>query len=321
MEKLAIFQGLLVLMLSFPLSAQGDDVPGACKDCHSDLIGQEHMHYPAEDACDNCHTAKGNEHPQDGVPGFELAEPLPGLCFLCHEEYLKSSLHAPVEMGECLMCHSAHGSENPDLLLKSTEVSLCGECHDLSMANKKFKHQALEAGTCSSCHNPHESGYASLLKNQKQALCLDCHEKLRNEASLPWQHYPFEDDCGSCHEAHSSELHTLLKMSFPAGIYAGGQSENFELCFSCHDRALMEEEETSTSTAFRDGKKNLHFLHLNGGKARSCKLCHNIHGSSNKFLLADVVPFGHWNMPVGFAPSESGGSCNTGCHARISYSR
>ncbi|MEN8157871.1 MAG: cytochrome c3 family protein [Bacteroidota bacterium] len=405
-------------------------VLNACTDCHSDLVGQKVMHYPAEDDCENCHMANGEEHPQEGVKGFDMADEMPGLCFLCHEENTKTNIHAPSEMGECLMCHSAHGSPNKGLLVKSKESELCADCHDMSMTEQRVKHGPVAGGDCSSCHEPHQSDNYGLLKTEKRSMCLNCHTSVRMESELENIHYPFEDDCANCHETHSSEhdgllvdksrdlcltchdmqstldeakvvhgvvndekgcanchsphaskngmlllksgkalcldchsepieteerviadigslvkpgnyVHGVIEMdgcgtchfphsseqpfllnsAFPGGAYAAATVENFDLCFMCHDAELMESETTSYATNFRNGEQNLHYLHINGEKGRNCNLCHNVHGSGNEHLMADKVLFGSWEMPVGFTPLESGGSCLTGCHAEKKYLR
>jgi predicted CXXCH cytochrome family protein len=372
----------------------------------------------------------GNEHPQDGVPGFDLGDEMPGLCFLCHEEHTKENKHAPVEMGECLMCHSAHGSPNKGLLIQSPESAMCAECHDMSMTELRVKHGPIGGGTCSSCHDPHQSDQSALLKSEKPGLCMQCHTKASLEGGMAILHYPFEDDCANCHTTHSSEqdhllnekmpelcymchdmqstieeapvvhkviiqgkgcsnchsphasnqgmllikegkalcmdchsetieteertlaniglslkegnfIHGVIEMdgcivchsphtsdnplllngTFPTSTYTAATAENFDLCFTCHDAALMETEVTTDATNFRNGDKNMHFLHINGEKGRNCNLCHDMHGSANEHLIADKVMFGNWDMPVGFKVLENGGSCLTGCHAEKQYIR
>ena len=233
-----------------------------CIDCHSDLVGQAVMHYPAEDDCENCHMPNGNEHPQDGVSGFDLGDEMPGLCFLCHEEYAKKNKHAPVEMGECLMCHSAHGSPNKGLLLQAPESAMCGECHDMSLTEQRVKHGPIGDGTCNSCHDPHHSEQTALLKSESPGLCMQCHTKTRLEGGMANQHYPFEDDCSNCHLTHSSEQDHLLNEKMP------------ELCYICHD-----------SEPVLDTTKVLHRV-VNDEKG--CSNCHSPHAASQDNLLKEA---------------------------------
>src|SRR3712207_4444732 len=81
-------------------------------------------------------------------------------------------------------------------------------------------------------------------------------------------------------------------------------------------------ERTATATGFRDGDRNLHFLHVNRAeKGRTCRACHDAHSSSVANHMRESVPFGDWALPVGFQPTADGGSCTPGCHLPVSYSR
>jgi predicted CXXCH cytochrome family protein len=85
---------------------------------------------------------------------------------------------------------------------------------------------------------------------------------------------------------------------------------------------MVQYPETSFATNFRDGERNLHYLHVhNKQKARSCTLCHSLHGSNNPKLIADSVPFGKWSLPLKFVKTETGGGCAPGCHKPQAYDR
>jgi hypothetical protein len=83
----------------------------------------------------------------------------------------------------------------------------------------------------------------------------------------------------------------------------------------------MENAQTSNETNFRDGTRNLHYVHVNREKARNCTTCHDIHGSKYVHLIAEKVAFGKWEMPMKFDVNETGGSCSTGCHKKLNYNR
>lgn len=266
----------ILLLLVFTPRLEAQEEGPACTDCHSDLLDLEMMHYPAEDACDNCHRDPGPGHPEDGFPGGSLVDSLPGLCLLCHE----------------------------------------AEAHE-----KTYRHGAQQGRGCISCHDPHGSPVAGLLKKEKRQLCMDCHPGIRKMDRLAYRHLPYEDDCGNCHASHSSDFSSLLVDAYPARLYAPGVADTFALCFQCHDPALIEEANTSWGTAFRDGERNLHYLHLQGEKGRGCSLCHTLHASSLEHLLAGIVRFGQWDMPLQYTPLENGGSCATACHSRKAYAR
>ena len=109
-------------------------------------------HEVAVDDCENCHMANGNEHPKEGVKGFELGDAVPALCFMCHEENTKSTIHPPAEE-ECLMCHSPHSSANMALLNLSPPADLCVDCHLYPNWKPVAKYDHMpEPISCELCH-------------------------------------------------------------------------------------------------------------------------------------------------------------------------
>ncbi len=136
-------------------------------------------------------------------------------------------------------------------------------------------------------------------------------------------HGPIKDGtCTACHDPHGAKFANLLAKEFPADAYAPYTDTEYELCFSCHKRDLLQYPDTSFATGFRDGERNLHYLHVNNkAKGRSCRLCHNMHGSANPKLIADAVPFGKWSLPLKFVKTETGGGCSPGCHKPQYYDR
>ncbi len=45
------------------------------------------------------------------------------------------------------------------------------------------------------------------------------------------------------------------------------------------------------------------------------------HASGNPFFLREAVPFGEWEIPLGFTRDSEGGTCASGCHRVKSYVR
>jgi predicted CXXCH cytochrome family protein len=121
-----------------------------------------------------------------------------------------------------------------------------------------------------------------------------------------------ENACGNCHDAHASQNSQLLRR------------RTDELCFNCHEPQMVLDAKTSNLTNFRDGERNLHFVHVNReDKGRSCRTCHDVHGSDLPKHMASSVPFegSNWSMPIAFEPMTDGGRCAPGCHTPKEYHR
>jgi len=261
-----------------------------CSDCHSDLIESAVVHGPASQSCDNCHNVDIKEHAENGARGLNLVKEVPELCYTCHEE-IKTDL-----------------SSLPQV------------------------HLAMNSG-CTSCHSPHSSDEKNILVAQQKKLCLSCHNKdvtatgektVNIKKLLSYSkvvHPPVEGGCVVCHQPHASQNNYLLISAFPKGNYVPAVRDTFAFCWECHDSDLLEVAQTTSATNFRDGERNLHFVHMNGPKARSCIMCHNVHASANEHLIEDKVKFGNWELPIRYIPNENGGSCFPGCHAEKTYTR
>lgn len=187
----------------------------------------------------------------------------------------------------------------------------------------------------SRCHVPHASAIAANLKKPQLELCLDCHDKpiragrsvlvdLESQlAAKPNWHEPVrEGACSDCHDPHGSVHFRLLRKPFPERFYAPFKAREYGLCFSCHEVAMVTSRRTRSETGFRNGSKNLHFLHVNRNpRGRSCRACHEIHAADNPLQVRNSVPFGSWTMPINFTQHETGGSCLPGCHQMREYDR
>jgi predicted CXXCH cytochrome family protein len=293
MGQLFFIELLIILSLAFgrtegPELFEGAHQPPTCKECHSDLVEYELMHYPAEDACDNCHEPTGASHPSDDSLGFRLMDNIPELCYYCHEEPAQFAFpHQVHASGDCLACHDAHGSDRSSLILLA------------------------DPDLCLSCHKRHYKTDSSETVNIKRLIT----GKMKAHSAIEG------GGCLSCHLSHGSGKRALLVETYPEADYLPALTGNFALCFMCHDTDLMEAEETEWGTGFRNGTRNLHWLHMNGNKGRNCRMCHNIHGSPLPFLLEEKLAFGSWEMRMNFIPEEQGGSCFPGCHGKLSYQR
>lgn len=247
-------------------------------------------------------------------------------CTECHSDMVEHEvLHMPVEA--CDNCHESTGVPHPQDGEKGFKLidqmpDLCFYCHE-EPVTKTNGHQPVERKDCLACHDVHGSSEPTLLKLSEQELCLNCHQGIRqliSRQNIPHSAIP-GGGCTLCHQAHGSGFRVLLNEAYPAGNYAVAKTESFELCFQCHDTDLIDSERTEWGTNFRNGDRNLHQLHINGNKGRNCRLCHNMHGSTQKYLIEQNVGFGNWEMKMNFIPVENGGSCLPGCHGRQSYVR
>jgi predicted CXXCH cytochrome family protein len=172
--------------------------------------------------------------------------------------------------------------------------------------------------------------------DQPVVICMKCHkDAIKREgqptiAAVPevidphtQKHGPIKEGlCSGCHDVHGSDQPAMLAKVYNKTFYQRFSPEHYELCFSCHDAKLVSEEQTSQSTAFRNGTRNLHYIHANtGDRDKSCSVCHSSHGSLNSRILRDRVVFGTWNMPIRYKKTPTGGSCYPGCHPTWAYDR
>ena len=104
-------------------------------------------------------------------------------------------------------------------------------------------------------------------------------------------------------------------------FYDSYSESKYDLCFGCHNKDIAKKKTTDKLTNFRDGKYNLHFLHVNRKKGRTCTSCHGAHASTQAKHIREEVPFGSWSYPIQFTKTKNGGTCVVGCHAPKTYDR
>jgi predicted CXXCH cytochrome family protein len=307
-----------------------------CMQCHTDVrAGLSMLHGPVGlGECLVCHTAHQSEEPA------LLTMPRSQLCNGCHVDVAQQlqgavSVHEPVAQ-DCAGCHNAHGGNEP-FFLTASPMNLCRSCHEDFMADVakfEFQHKPMAEGkACMECHHAHASTQEQLLKGNNMSLCLSCHDTTiqTDHGMLPnvkaqleaaeFLHGPLrEDNCIACHDAHGSNHANILDLEFPDSFYTAWQPEKYDLCFKCHDKQIALDA-MSDVTGFRNGGENLHYLHVNREKGRSCRACHHEHASMQPNHVRSEVPFGNWMMKVEFKKTETGGTCTTGCHQPYQYDR
>ncbi len=319
----------------FEFAAQG---AARCVDCHDETLESiKHLHGPVGAGdCTVCHDPHSSMHEK------LLLKPAEQLCVACHtdrQEMIEDAehVHEPAK-AQCMACHKPHGGATA-MMLTASVPELCLECHD-DMADQLddalVTHGVAVSGkACLSCHHAHESEIEKLLIVEPEKLCMSCHDKdIKLESrTLPsmavhlkdnlQHHGPVQEkDCMACHNPHASGFVSLVASAYPQKFYASYDEEAYELCFACHDLEAFEESETDEATQFRNGERNLHYLHVNkSGKGRSCRACHDVHATIQPHHIATSVPFGQWRIPLNYQTFENGGSCQPGCHKSYRYDR
>ncbi len=312
-----------------------------CETCHDSEMWETKVKHGAlkEGKCTECH----NPHQSEFAKLLKKATP--ELCYSCHQDQETQSqmaaVHSPFEDG-CLDCHLPHGAKQKKLLVNKPPL-LCYDCHDdiqSDLEEAKVVHApATDKKACLNCHSPHATEYSSLMLKEEYQLCYSCHDReieedgrtikiigertIKNIRELVVNarssHEPVaEDGCLTCHFPHNSSYPFLLTGTFPEGNYVHASVDSFGVCFDCHDSELIESPGGDV-TGFRNGDQNLHYLHVNREKGRTCINCHSVHGSEQDHLITTTVPFGKWAMPVRYTRTEDGGSCLPGCHEEKSY--
>lgn len=313
-----------------------------CMGCHNrQIIEREYLHEPAESGdCNACHSPH--------TSNFKGLLYLGGkeLCLTCHtirkEEFESKFVHEPVAK-DCNLCHDPHGS-NIEFHLRTNRdqdgnylkhdrplMETCLICHrklDPQVAEQiehgKITHKPVAEGKCTICHTPHSTNYKKQLNRPLKEICYSCHPQIKKVISESlFQHGPVRtDDCAQCHQVHGSNHKRLLRSNFSDKFAAAFDLKNFELCFNCHNQKVVTEEST-LDTGFRNGKHNLHFLHVNRKKnARNCSTCHDIHASNQEKHIRATVPFKrNFTISIEFSKTATGGGCVVGCHKPKEYDR
>ena len=322
-------------------SLRGKTVADNCKLCHVDKAKDKStVHGPvAAGACLSCH--KGHSSPNPKL----LVATGNDLCFTCHVE-MKTQMakvqfkHKAVEQ-DCTKCHDAHASNYP-MQIKQPPAQLCTSCHEhdkikTAAMDSKFKHSpVVNDKACLNCHTAHGGDLAKLMRTDQMKVCMKCHAEPqvagdgRKVASVAEvldpnmnKHGPIRDkSCSGCHNPHGSEVAKLLAKPYPETFYKPFAEKDYDLCFSCHNKQLVTLEKTTGLTGFRNGDRNLHFVHVNkADRGRTCRACHETHAGPQPLHVRESVPYGNWQLPVNFKRTETGGSCAPGCHKELSYDR
>lgn len=316
----------------------GEDRTQLCLNCHDpEPFKQNFMHGPAAvGSCNVCHD------PHESSEKALLKGPVRNLCLNCHADFADilnhaAVVHPPVKNDACTACHNPHGSP-VKMFLKNKVPDLCVGCHKeigKKLADSKIIHKPVTApGGCTNCHSAHYAKAKGLLAADQMTVCLGCHGKdnlgdppLKNiKAQITGKKYlhgPIKKgDCKACHDPHGSNYFRLLRGSYPATLYASYKDGLYDGCLRCHEKNLLRFPDTTIYTNFRNGNRNLHYVHVVSNKGRTCRICHEPHASNGvKLINKEGMQFGAWHIPINFVPTATGGSCAPGCHRKFSYDR
>lgn len=317
-----------------------EDRSKLCFGCHDRApFSQKYVHGPvAAGSCDVCHD------PHQSDLKALLKRSSRDLCLSCHSDFAQkmqaaTTIHPPVKNEPCTSCHNPHSSISSSLI-KLKMPDLCIRCHagigkKLNSA-KNIHKPVLEGKLCGNCHSTHFSSAKGLLTADEKNLCLSCHntdklgkpplknilQELKGENKK--LHGPIlKNQCRGCHDPHASDFANMFPGNFPTGFYAPYKEGNYDLCLRCHEKNLLRYPETTIYTKFRNGKQNLHYIHVvDERKGRSCISCHVSHAvDGQKLISKEGAAFGDWKIPIRFIITPTGGSCAPGCHVSIQYDR
>ena len=313
-----------------------------CNRCHEPITrGRSILHTPVgKGACESCHPPHASRFPKllDTVG--------PDLCLACHGDFEARMAsvkftHKALESG-CQKCHDVHGS-NHRMATTQPIGQQCAGCHQQVVAvaaGARVKHPPVtdERG-CMNCHTAHGSALDKLVSDVPAKLCANCHAKEMKRstgaviAAMPdvtaaggesHVHGALKDGrCAGCHGVHGTGSVDLLVKFYSTRFYQSFAPARYELCFSCHDPALAQQPATTTATGFRNGTRNLHFVHvkLQGERGENCRVCHETHAGGGARGVRHRVRFGTWEMPIRFTKTDTGGACFPGCHRLYVYDR
>jgi predicted CXXCH cytochrome family protein len=314
------------------------DEPNLCFECHDRPPEHEFQHGPVSlGVCTVCH------NPHSAPKEYMLPETGNNLCFVCHTD-MREHVHSVhlehdvINEEGCIACHDPHSSDFNNQLTMGMPA-LCLECHEQIsevIEQAVVSHEPVKQDDkCVNCHEPHGGEVPGLLASQEVELCLDCHDEpmetpdgmiINMKAWIennPERHGPIrEGSCTLCHQPHGSQHFRILAYEFPRTFYSPFSIEVYDLCFQCHEDTLVLDERTTALTDFRNGDKNLHYIHVNKKeRGRTCRACHEVHAGTKPKRMKDFVPYGSWMYPVNFELTPDGGKCAPGCHLPRGYDR
>ncbi|MBS1722900.1 MAG: hypothetical protein JSS66_08105 [Armatimonadetes bacterium] len=211
--------------------------------------------------CQGCH-GPGHIHQAEKDPeviSFTSMSPKESsaACLRCHEKTMSASHwkrteHARADLS-CVSCHKIHpdsepnlgpgaekkdprapffvAKQEPKLMLKADESTLCGSCHQSTLAEfRGASHHPVPEGrvACSDCHSVHPTKDAKVNHDLIKGKCVTCHTE--KAGPFVYEHDPVAGftgrGCEECHRPHGTNNPKLLN------------SVTRGLCAQCHTDKL-----------------------------------------------------------------------------------
>jgi predicted CXXCH cytochrome family protein len=293
-----------------------DEVPELCTGCHKANAEGRHGKAQLSPNCGECHLPHSGENP------MLLRNMEERRCESCHTGKRSGKfLHSALGKFECKDCHNPH-SNPPEMPPLS-----CGQCHP-AMSDRRPSHGSAVQGRCVECHDPHGGDNRNLVKPvtfTSDKECLVCHDDIRRSLEFGRSvHEPLrKGSCLQCHTTHKGKAPFIGK-AFATEFYTPYERNAYDLCWDCHDPSLVEVEFTEEDTRFRNGVRNLHYLHVvrDGSRGFSCWACHDSHAAYQKKLVNEISPLNpNYGLKIDLGEQDDGGSCATNCHSAERYLR
>jgi len=191
---------------------------------------------------------------------------------------------------------------------KPTVDKDCIGCHPGPNTHAKVKGKE-----CTPCHvnsgESHLRNHGIAMLHAKR-FCFQCHALKDDRESIKSLHPGIS--AWNCEICHSPENYPLKKMPL---------ANQLIICNECHNRNQLAQAVTRTGTNFRDGSKNLHYIHSEELYHISCINCHDVHSSKQLHLIRTSGSKYVLDVTIVYNAHNNGGSCTTSCHTPRIYLR